>query len=103
MIDSSNSIYTGWHFHKLNMIIDNPQSGIIDHSSIYLDAIVYQYNTGFTADKSYFKITDNTIIDFIDWPETNKYGKLHIHGTMLQESTQLNTSIDLVINFKRQR
>lgn len=103
MIDSSNSIFTGWHFHKLNMIIDNPHSGIIDHSSIYLDAVIYQYNSGFTADKSYLKITDNTIIDFIDWPGTNNYGKLHIHGSMFQESTQSNTPIDLVINFKRQR
>lgn len=103
MIDSLNSIYTGWHFHKLNMIIDNPQNGIIEHSSVYLDAVIYKYNPGFPSDKSYLKITDNTIIEFINWPGTNEFGKLHIYGTMFQESNQLNTSIDLIINFKRQR
>ncbi len=103
LVDSSNSIQTGWHFYQMNLIIDQPQTGLLDNSNVYLDAVIFQYDPGFEPQKSYLRVINSTNVEFTSWPNANENGQLHIYGTMLQESNQQLKSVDIVINFKRQR
>lgn len=101
--DSLNSIHTGWHFYQMNLIIDQPQLGMMDNANVYLDAVIFQYDPGFEPLKSYLRVVNTTNVEFINWPNANEYGQLHIYGNMLQESNQQLKNVDFLINFKRQR
>jgi hypothetical protein len=90
-------------FYNMNLIIQNPGEGEVSHTDIYLDLLLEEVTSENTKIKSYLKITENTEVNMVEWPEYGERGILNISGTMKSELTQTNISIDLNINFFRQR
>lgn len=103
LIDSVNSTQNGSHFYKLNLLINNPTEGVIDHNNIYLDLMIEEQILGTSTTKSYLKLTNNSVIEIIEWPEYGKKGILEMSGLFKSELSQGNVNLDLTINFLRQR
>lgn len=102
-LNETNTDSDGWRFEEIHLLITNPSERIVDHQDIQLDLIITRDESATLKENTRLKLTSNTIVEIIKWPEVGDYGVINFDGFMERESTQTTINIDFNINFKRLR
>ena len=103
LLEASNTNADGWRFEELHLLITDPSERIVDHQDIQLNLITTRDESATLKENSRLKLTNNTIVEIIKWPEVGEYGIINFDGFMERESSQATINVDFNIKFKRLR
>lgn len=93
----------GWRFEELHLVIKNPSEKLIDHEDIQLNLIITRDVSATLKENTRLKLTSNTVVEIINWPEIGGYGEIVFDGYMEREISQTIINTDFIIKFKRLR
>lgn len=99
----NNSDDTGWQLKEIHLKTINIQEGIISNDAIQLEMLIEQKLSEVNSDITRLKLTSNTTVDLVSWPDVGEYGTIVFDGFMEKEATQNIVNVDLAIKFKRLR
>jgi len=108
IIKRINSHETGWLLHNINITILNPEQKIIPNNTVDLEMIIVDKEInddfwGVDSLSTFLEITNETIIEIIQWPELGEKGLLKISGPMQIRAYQRKIHVNFELYFYRQR
>ena len=91
-----------WSFESFNLVIHNPNLGVVDHENVICDLIVFKEDT--SVDRyTNLSVNDNTVIEITKWPNLLEEGEITFSGQMFNEFQQSSSSVNMTLNFTRLR